>query len=232
MPTVVNWINEANNQGMKYREHITWVKRNITPSGRLSRCQESIFIYGDRSKFYETRGPFEDVKIPGILFDVATIEGIQRAYQEAQSIISGKTLKNARGHKRQEVFSRFGNQQIMTRHSPTANYTNVWSFLPPQYSKGRCMSGENHHPTEKPIEIMKRLIEMLVPENGVVLDPFGGTSTTAIAAINTNRNYILIEKELEYFELSLERIAKHSPKDYSVIPDNPTIDKDGQLNLF
>ena len=52
MPTVVNWINEANNQKMKYREHITWVKRNVTPSGRLSRCQESIFIYGDRGFEY------------------------------------------------------------------------------------------------------------------------------------------------------------------------------------
>jgi hypothetical protein len=50
--------------------------------------------------------------------------------------------------------------------------------------------------------------------------------------MNTNRNYILIEKELDYFELCKERIAKHSPKDYSVIPDNPTLEKNGQLALF
>lgn len=208
MPTVLNWINEANNQGLKYREHIVWVKRNVTPSTRLSRTQESIFVYGDRAKFYQTRGPYEDVKIPGILFDVATIEGVQRAYQEAQSIIAGKTLKNIRGGRRQNEFSRFGNQQIMTRHPPTANYTNVWSFLPPQYSKGRFMKGDNSHPTEKPVEVMKRLIEMLTPENGIVLDPFAGSFTTAIAAINTNRDYICIEKEADYVEVGKRRIEE------------------------
>ena len=88
------------------------------------------------------------------------------------------------------------------------------------------------HPTQKPVDLFEYLIKTYTNEGDLILDNCAGSGTTAIAAINTNRNYILIEKELEYFELSLERIAKHSSKDYSVIPDNPTIDKDGQLNLF
>lgn len=208
MPTVVNWINEANHQKMKYREHIVWVKRNITPSGRLARCQESIFVYGDRAKFYQTRGPFEDVKIPGILFDVASIEGIQRAYSEAQALLQDKPLSRERGQLRQVEFKRIANfPSQMERAVRDCNFTNVWSFLPPQYSSGRAGKGENYHPTEKPIEVMKRLIEMLVPEGGTVLDPFAGSGTTGVAAIATNRNYILMEKELDYFNLINDRLA-------------------------
>jgi site-specific DNA-methyltransferase (adenine-specific) len=211
MPTVVNWINEANNQRMKYREHIVWVKRNVTPAGRLSRCQESIFVYGDRPKFYQTRGPFEDVKIPGVLFDVASIEGIQRAYSEAQAMLQDKPLSRERGQFRQPEFKRIANfPNQMERAVKDCNYTNVWSFLPPQYSVGRAGKGENFHPTEKPIEVIKRLVEMLVPENGIVLDCFAGSGTTAIAALNTGRNYILMEKESEYIEVIHKRIAAHT----------------------
>ena len=80
MPTVVNWINEANNQNLHYCEHISWVKRNVTPSNRLSRGHESILIYAtrDRKNFFKNRGLYEDVKIPGILFDTFTVEGLDR----------------------------------------------------------------------------------------------------------------------------------------------------------
>jgi site-specific DNA-methyltransferase (adenine-specific) len=209
MPTVLNWINEANNQGLKYREHITWVKRNTVPCARLSRCFESIFIYGDRTKFYQTRGPYEDVKIPGILFDVATIEGFQRCYSEAQALLAGKTLSTHRDGRRQKEFNRMdGVKQKKERAYDDVNYTNVWSFLPPSYQTGRSQKGIFHHPTEKPVEVMKRLIEMLTPENGIVLDPFAGSFTTAVAAINTNRDYICIEKEAEYVEVGKCRIEE------------------------
>jgi site-specific DNA-methyltransferase (adenine-specific) len=104
-------------------------------------------------------------------------------------------------------------------------YTDVWTFPTVQAYKGK-------HPCEKPLAMIEHIITASSRENQVVLDCFGGSGTTAIAAMNTNRNYILIEKELDYFELCKERIAKHSPKDYSVIPDNPTLEKNGQLALF
>ena len=88
------------------------------------------------------------------------------------------------------------------------------------------------HPTQKPVALFEYLIKTYTNEGDLILDNCAGSGTTAIAAINTNRNYILMEKELDYFEVIKERIAKHSPKDYSVIPDNPTLEKNGQLALF
>ena len=88
------------------------------------------------------------------------------------------------------------------------------------------------HPTQKPVALFEYLIKTYTNEGDLVLDNTAGSGTTAIAAINTNRNYILMEKESEYIAIIKERIAKHSPIDYSVIPDTPTLEKTGQLSLF
>jgi len=66
------------------------------------------------------------------------------------------------------------------------------------------------HPTQKPIELFEYLIKTYTNENETVLDNTAGSGTTAIACINTNRNYILIEKEQKYFDIINERIDKHN----------------------
>lgn len=62
------------------------------------------------------------------------------------------------------------------------------------------------HPTQKPLELIKDLILKHSKEGDVVLDTFGGSGTTAVAAVETNRNFILIEKEENYVEISNKRI--------------------------
>lgn len=58
-------------------------------------------------------------------------------------------------------------------------------------------------------ELVEKLISMYVPEGGVVLDPFSGTGTTAVACINTQRKYVCIEKGESYHNLATERVTKH-----------------------
>ena len=65
------------------------------------------------------------------------------------------------------------------------------------------------HGTMKPVELIERFIELSSNENDIVLDPFMGSGTTAIACINTNRNYIGFELDEEYYNASLDRIEKH-----------------------
>jgi len=62
------------------------------------------------------------------------------------------------------------------------------------------------HPTQKPLYIMEWLINTYTNEGETVLDNCVGSGTTAIAAINTNRNFIGMEKELEYCEVANKRI--------------------------
>ena len=62
------------------------------------------------------------------------------------------------------------------------------------------------HPTQKPIKLIKRLILASSNENDNVLDPFGGSGSTATASLLTNRNYLIIEKDEKYYNEILNRI--------------------------
>ena len=64
------------------------------------------------------------------------------------------------------------------------------------------------HPTQKPVELCEWLINTYTNEGELVLDNVIGSGTTAVAAINTNRNFIGIEKEWEYCEIANERIKE------------------------
>jgi DNA modification methylase len=68
---------------------------------------------------------------------------------------------------------------------------------------------QNHHPTVKPLALMEYLCTLTkTPTGGIVLDPFLGSGTTALAAQNTGRPYIGIEKEKEYIRIAEARLAQ------------------------
>jgi site-specific DNA-methyltransferase (adenine-specific) len=65
------------------------------------------------------------------------------------------------------------------------------------------------HPTQKPVALFEYLIKTYTNENELVLDNCIGSGTTAIACINTNRNFIGFELNKEYYKLAKNRINKH-----------------------
>lgn len=62
------------------------------------------------------------------------------------------------------------------------------------------------HPTEKSIEALEYLIKTYTNENEIVLDNCFGSNSTGVACVNTNRNYIGIEKDEKYFQIGVERV--------------------------
>ena len=62
------------------------------------------------------------------------------------------------------------------------------------------------HPTQKPLGLIKNLILKHSNSGDIVLDTFSGTSTTAIACLETNRKFICIERDENYYEISKNRI--------------------------
>ena len=63
------------------------------------------------------------------------------------------------------------------------------------------------HPTQKPVALFEYLIKTYTNEGDTVLDNAAGSGTTGVAARNTNRNYILIEKEQEYIDIINQRLT-------------------------
>lgn len=65
----------------------------------------------------------------------------------------------------------------------------------------------NHHPTVKPLALMKYLIKMITPPGGTVLDPFAGSGSTGVAAKRTGFRFVGIEAEIEYVHIANARCA-------------------------
>lgn len=76
--------------------------------------------------------------------------------------------------------------------------------VPNKKQKGE--DGKNLHDTEKPVELMKILVENSSKENGIVLDPFMGIGATGVAALSSNRNFIGVELDEKYFNIAKKRI--------------------------
>jgi DNA modification methylase len=65
---------------------------------------------------------------------------------------------------------------------------------------------QNNHPTVKPVALMEYLIKLITPPNGLVLDPFNGSGTTGMAAVELGFDYTGIELDAHYVDISRRRI--------------------------
>ena len=90
---------------------------------------------------------------------------------------------------------------------------------------------EKKHPTEKNVALIEYLIKTYTQEGELILDNTAGSGTLAIAAINTNRRYICIEKDPHYFQVSCDRVTNHDPNAPIKTKKPPKVPK-GQLTLF
>ncbi len=86
----------------------------------------------------------------------------------------------------------------------TWNSTYEHNIIKVQAPKGKS----RFHPTQKPVALIKKLIELTTMENALVLDPFMGSGTTAVASIESKRKYIGFELSKEYWKQSIERIEQ------------------------
>lgn len=91
----------------------------------------------------------------------------------------------------------------------------AWTNLPKAVRRIRYMwngmlraNGEprGDHPTQKPVGVMAWAINHVPAPNGTILDPFMGSGTTGVAAMNLQRQFIGIEREPKYFDIACRRI--------------------------
>lgn len=81
------------------------------------------------------------------------------------------------------------------------------------YNYPLCHGKERtEHPTQKPIELFKSIIEKHTNVGDLVLDSFGGSGTTAVASLETERQYIVIERDEKYYEISTQRVKQIEEK--------------------
>ncbi|MEW5767950.1 MAG: site-specific DNA-methyltransferase [bacterium] len=81
----------------------------------------------------------------------------------------------------------------------------VWSFAAPNGEEKEF----GKHPTQKPVSLLERIVLASTNEGDLIFDPFSGSSTTGVAAINTHRKFVGTEIESEFIDLSIARL-KHA----------------------
>ena len=90
-------------------------------------------------------------------------------------------------------------EKVAQTFNPQMGITDVWRDID-FYKEKRV------HPTQKPLPLIKRLIQASSNEGDLVLDPFAGSGSTAISAIQLNRDYLTIELDENYFDILGKRI--------------------------
>ena len=87
---------------------------------------------------------------------------------------------------------------------PNKQMRSVWQIDTPKPSEKEF----GKHPTQKPLELLRRIILASTNKGDLILDPFTGSSTTGIMALELGRKFIGIDLEKEYLDLSVKRFEQ------------------------
>ena len=99
---------------------------------------------------------------------------------------------------------------------PGLQMRSVWSMGTPKPEEKKY----GKHPTQKPLDLLKRIVLSSTNKGDVILDPFTGSSTTGIASAMHGRKFIGIDMEKDYLELSKKRFADLKKKNENNYPTN------------
>ena len=109
-------------------------------------------------------------------------------------------------HKYNELSSITGEANGSLKNTAKEEYSELRNPSSVQYFNNR-EDVRGLHPTQKPVALMEYLIKTYTNEGELVLDNTAGSGTTAIACLNTNRQFIVMEKEQKYYDIILKRVG-------------------------
>ena len=213
------WNTILSNMGFVFKEEIIWEKeKNTSPFSNLLRFHETISI------FTKGNGIINKVKIPYIEARKNNLEGIISDIKRLKV-----TFKNFSELEEVEKYLESGllvfNRKKVSKFEITApeckNYSRCVAvargiregLVERDIMKEQRDYYNMQHPTQKPIRLMERLVQLVSKEEDVVLDPFMGSGSTGVACLNINRSFIGFEIDAEYFEIAKERIYKAQHED-------------------
>lgn len=123
-------------------------------------------------------------------------------YNPQMSIGHSKKVSKASHHVNAKETSNYSKYNFVDYESTERYPTSVMTF-------SKDTQKEKYHSTQKPVALIEYLIKTYSNKGDVILDSCAGSMTTAIAAMNTDRNYICIESNADIFELGLQRVHRH-----------------------
>ena len=128
---------------------------------------------------------------------------IEEVYSELINVFSIDKMKGFKDYKELEKL----NKDFKNKYTSTFNLWegNKYKSNILKYKKDY----DGHHPTQKPVLLLEDLIKTFSNENDLVVDLTMGSGSTGVACLNTNRNFIGIERDSKYFEIATNRIKEN-----------------------
>ena len=220
------WNTLLDELGFSFKEEVVWNKRRISsPALPLGRLHETISIFTKgKGKINPTTTSYMENKaydIDRICNDIKRVESSLKNEKLLAHIRKGlqnnhieSVFYRTSSKKHKVTFSSsyckdIGIECLKTMVNNTSKETSVMSDFGDKYTA--------IHPTQKPVRLLERLLALVVPKSKapsdtLVLDPFGGSFSTMIAAYNMGLKGISCEIDEEYFNAGKERIEQIQPK--------------------
>ena len=165
---------------------------------KLALSNTKLFRYELIWKKSKCGSPFTAKYIPLKKHENILVFGKSAAYYEPQMQIGPPYKRKYTPNKVNNIG--FGLKGVQTDNKGTRHPTTILDF--PQ----KWRRQDQLHPTQKPVELMEFLVKSYCPENGLVLDFTMGSGSTGVACRNTNRNFIGIEIDENYYNIAKDRI--------------------------
>lgn len=131
----------------------------------------------------------------------------QRSFTEFMRMVMARAREKAKPGAIAAVFIDWRNIAWASNGKLLVDWTPGFKALPGCYSVSSVPPRQKHHQTEKPVELLAHLLG-ICPEGGTVLDPFMGSGSTAVACVNTGRDFIGMELDQGYFETAQRRVKE------------------------
>lgn len=209
------WCTMLNDLGFEFKEEIVWDKRHVSsPVTAIGRVHElcAVFSLGN-GKIQKNKIPYTEVRESDFVALEQDIKRIKSALNNTKELdlllefVATKKISYIydRNFKHTATFA--GTAKAGSRVQCTLNSI-VNGITEKSIISIHPEIQDYKHPTQKPIRLLERLLALLSSENDLILDPFLGSGTTALACINTNRRFIGCEIDTEYYEIAKGRIEK------------------------
>jgi len=114
------------------------------------------------------------------------------------------------------------NYALMRKMNNNKQMQSLWSITAPKPEEK--IYGK--HPTQKPLALLERIILSSTKEDGIVLDPFTGSSSTGVASYRLGRNFIGIDNSKDYLNLSVKRLNFEQRTKHDVKEEIKNVEKD------
>ena len=212
------WNYMLNQMGWKFKEEIIWNKRSISsPLHPLARVHETISILSKKGSLKKHKVPYTTLKkynIETIAADVKRLSSVLNNPEALERLLKFLETgdENRKPITNKSAITVGSSMKRTYREVGVLKSITVGMNEQSIISVGRVGRKTLIHPTQKPVELLERLLMCVTEENATVLDCFVGSGSVPIACINQKCNYIGFEIDEEYYRNAKERIEKHIEK--------------------